>query len=106
MAKHLTPPGWKPPFVVPAHLTKDIPTRHDPIQSDRWKKPRHFGPAPKYTKEEARRRHIKLLLRQRHAHKIDESIARLEERLTILKEIRDEDRGEGNGGGNSSDTKD
>ena len=41
-------------------------------------------------KEARRRKHLKYLLRQRHAHRVDESIAKLEERLAILKEIRGE----------------
>lgn len=48
-------------------------------------------PIAKYTKEEARRRHIKMLLRERHpGPKLDLHIQRLETRLQLLKEIRDE----------------
>lgn len=82
---HRTP---RPLFVVPPELTANIPTRETPKQPRKHGKAR--GPAPTYTKEESRRRHIKATLRERHSQKLDSYIARLEERLIILKEIRDE----------------
>jgi hypothetical protein len=89
--KHLPSPDWRPPFVVPAELTANIPHRSDePLPKLPRKHSKARGPAPTYTKEESRRRHLKLLLRERHSHKLDSYIARLEERLIILKEIRDE----------------
>lgn len=88
--RHLTPPGWKPPFHVPAHLTANIPQRMEPIETERFKTKRVFGPTPKFSTLEQRRRNLKRNLRVRHAHRIDLSISILEERLDILKEIRDE----------------
>lgn len=88
--RHLTPPGWAPPFVVPSHLTQGINTRSNPSSNPPAPRQRRYGPVPQFTKEERRRRHLKVTLRQRHEHRIDESIAKLEERLEILKEIRDE----------------
>lgn len=82
---HRTP---RPLFVVPPELTANIPTRETPKQPRKHGKAR--GPAPTYTKEEARDRHLKALLRERHAHKIDAYITSLEKRLALAKEIRDE----------------
>lgn len=82
----------KPPlFVVPPELTANIPDRKPKRQPPGYKSPRHFGPVPKYSETERRRRHLKLLLRGRHSGpKLDTYIARLEERLELLKEIREE----------------
>jgi hypothetical protein len=91
-----------PLFVVPAHLTANIPTRKPPPPRQKGKG--RFGPLPIYTKAERRRRHLKSLFQARYQQpKLDAYIARLEERLEILKEIRDELGGENKHGGDEQD---
>jgi hypothetical protein len=85
-------------------LTQDLLTSYTDSEIARIKRqakrdrenipPKKPGPPRQYSDQERRRRQIKLNLRQRHAHRIDETIARLEERLTILKEIQAELLGE------------
>jgi hypothetical protein len=78
--------NYRPLFVVPRHLTDNImikpePT-HNPLKPGRKPDP--------MTRERQRQAHIKGQLRRRHSQHIDQSIAKLEKRLAILKEIRDE----------------
>lgn len=72
-----------PPFKVPPHLIADIKDRPAPPR----KKP---GPPPTYTKAQLKRNRLKARMRELHSHRIHAWIAKLEERLAVLIEIRDE----------------
>lgn len=76
--RHLPPP----PFVVPPELTANI--------RDRKPDQKRPGRPRQYSDGQRQRAIHKSKLKMRHGPRIDQSIASLEYRLELLREIRDE----------------
>lgn len=76
-----------PLFVVPEHLTRDIPQRVSEASTTSLTK---RGRKRLWTEAESRRRNLKYHEFHRYGDRIDERIAWLELHLELAKEVRDE----------------